>query len=111
MLHFPEDLPRPERRDPEIRKDRHQRLDRRLRPGLLRYPGLQFPRALRERVDVEYGGKPPLASIDVKEAVVAQMVIDVVDEDREGDASPKFLGVGPRRSAVRPQRILSLIHI
>jgi len=80
-LHHCEDLAGPSRRYPEIGKHRHQSLDRRLWPGFLRHPGLQLPGAFREWVDVKGRGKPPLATIDMQETVVSQMVIDVVDQD------------------------------
>lgn len=61
--------------DPKIGQNRHQRFDRRLGPRVFRDPGLQFPGPHWERVDVEGGRQPPLAPIDARESVIAQMVL------------------------------------
>ncbi len=41
----------------------------------------------------------------MQEAVIAQMIVDVGDEDGEGDAPPKFLGIRLRRRTMHAQRI------
>jgi len=85
LLDRPEDLARSRRGNPEIGQHRHERLDRRLGSRILRDPGLQLPGSLRERIDVKGGREPPLTPVDVQEAMVAQMVVDIADEDGEGD--------------------------
>ncbi|MGH7046614.1 MAG: hypothetical protein ACREE2_09550 [Stellaceae bacterium] len=106
---------------PEIRKCGHQRLDRRLRTGIFRYPCLQLAHPVRERVDVECRRKPPLPAIDMQEAIVAQMIVHVdAGVDRaafrgrqprgvilEGGVLPRSLRVEaqcPETAGVFPQR-------
>src|SRR4051812_24833830 len=54
-----------------VRRDGQQRVDRRLRTGGFRNPGLQLPGAIREWIDVERRCEPPLAMRDMQEAVIA----------------------------------------
>jgi hypothetical protein len=41
------------------------------------------PHPVRERVDVECRRKPPLPAIDIQEAIVAQLIVHIGDEDEE----------------------------
>lgn len=88
LLHLCQHLLRACRGDAEVRQDRHQGIDGRLGADLFRDPGLQLAQPLGERIDVEGRRQQPQATIDVEEAVIDQVIVDVGDEDRKGDPAP-----------------------
>src|SRR5436190_20649796 len=74
MFHFSQHIAGARHGDPEIRKDGHQRLDRRLRPSVFGYPGLQLANPFGEWIHIESRRESPLPMTDVQEAVIAQVV-------------------------------------
>src|ERR1700730_4351206 len=88
VLDFTQNLLRALRRNPKARDHRHEAGDRRLWPGRLRNPCLQFPDALRKRVDIECRCKTPLSARFMEETMIEQMIVNIGDQNREGDAPP-----------------------
>jgi hypothetical protein len=41
----------------------------------------------------------------MEEAVIAQMIVYIVDQDEKGDPAPEFFGIGARRRPGGSQRI------
>ena len=100
-----EDGPGPEGSDAKVRRHRLQRAEGRRGPRVGRDPGLQPPDSIREGVEVEGRSQAPLAVAHVKETMVMQVVVDIVDEDRERDAAEELLDVGLSSGTVHAQGV------
>jgi hypothetical protein len=58
------------------------------------YPRLQFTHAIGRRVDVESGRQSPEFPIHMQEAVIAQVVVHICNQNREGNAPPQLFDIG-----------------
>src|ERR1700677_677903 len=81
------------RLDSKIRDHGHKGVDGHLGACILGDPCLQFAHALRRRVDVEGRRQPPELTVFMQEAVIAQMVVSIRNQNREGDTPPQLFNV------------------
>jgi hypothetical protein len=106
VLHLPKDLPRARQSGNTIGRTSAPRLLPAVR--LLPNPGLQLANSVRERLHIERWREAPLPTIDMQEAMIPQMVVDIGDEDREGDAPPQLLGISlPTSPCIRSASTIS----
>ena len=73
--------------------------------GFLGDLSLQLTHPLGKWVDVEGWGQAPKSPLNVQEAMVQQVIIDIGDQDRESDPPPQLLNVGWRGRAVLAQGV------
>ena len=87
-LDFANDTARGGGSESKIRRGGHQGINRGIGAAVFGNPGLEFAGTLGKWVEVEGGRESPAARLHVQESVVVQVVVDVGDEDVEGDAPP-----------------------
>jgi hypothetical protein len=104
-LHVAQDNPRTLRGDLEVLRDLHQRLQTGDGTGVLRDPGLHLTVTIRKRVHIERRGQTPLPVLNVQEAVVVQVIVDVGHQDRVCNPAPEFFDIRARGHAVDAKHI------